>query len=77
MSILKVGDKSEGICQDCKSIVSTTFKLRDVPFSDESGVARNILAGICDQCERVITIPNQSTPAIKKAFDGIKEGRKP
>lgn len=72
MNILKVGDKIEAICQDCKSLVNTTFKLRDVPFSDGSGIVKNILTGVCDQCGRVITIPNQSTPAIKKAFDGIK-----
>jgi hypothetical protein len=42
-----------------------TFEYRDVPFSDNTGVVKNILAGVCDHCKEVISIPPQSTPAIK------------
>lgn len=73
MKILKVGDKSKAICQDCKSLVGTTFKLRNVPFSDGSGIVKNILAGVCDECDRVVAIPHQSTPAIKKAHEAKRK----
>lgn len=69
MKILKVGDKSKAVCQDCESLVPTTFMLRDVPFSDGRGTAKKVLAGVCDLCDRVVSIPHQSTPAIKKAYE--------
>src|SRR5581483_11883041 len=47
--------------------VSTTFKYRDVPFSDGSGIAKKILVGVCDECGRIVSIPPQSTPSIKAA----------
>lgn len=70
------GDKSKAICSHCKKMVSTTFGYRDVPFSDGSGVVKNILVGVCDQCDLVVSIPAQSTPAISmarvKASDSIE-----
>lgn len=65
MKLLKVGDKSKAICYDCGELVHTTYKRRDVAFSDGNGVAKDILAGVCDQCDRVVSTPAQSTPAIK------------
>jgi hypothetical protein len=61
------GDKSKAICSHCKKMVSTTFAYRDVPFSDGSGVVKNILVGVCDHCDLVVSIPAQSTPAISMA----------
>ena len=40
---------------------------RDVPFSDGSGVAKNIMAGVFDHCCDVVSIPAQSVPAIREA----------
>lgn len=65
MKLLHVGDKSKAICYDCNELVTTTYKRRDVPFSDGLGVAKDILAGVCDLCDRVVSTPAQSTPAIK------------
>lgn len=69
MNILKEGDKKKAICEDCNSTVSMTFALRDVPFSDGSGIVKNVLAGVCDGCNRVIAIPHQSVPAIKRQLE--------
>ncbi len=60
------GEKGRAIC-GTDGGVSTTFKYRDVPFSDGSGTARQILVGICDICDKVVAIPPQSTPAIRAA----------
>jgi hypothetical protein len=60
------GEKGTAICE-ADGQVSTTFAYRDVPFSDGSGVARQILVGVCDRCGEVVAIPPQSTPAIKAA----------
>ena len=65
MKLFKEGDKSKAICSFCKDVVSTTFKHRDVPFSDGIGVAKNILVSVCDCCGQVVATPPQSTPAIR------------
>lgn len=61
------GGKGRAICPSCAEIRSLTWKRVDVPFSDGEGMARNILAGVCDTCGSVIAIPAQSTPAIRAA----------
>lgn len=66
MKILKVGDTKKAICTQCQSLQKVIFQLRDVPFSDNSGVVKNVLAGICDNCDSVAVLPHQSTPAVKK-----------
>lgn len=60
-------DKGRAICDHCGKVVPTTFKRRDVPFSDRQGVACGILVSVCDVCDAVVAIPAQSTPAIKEA----------
>ncbi|WP_431100392.1 hypothetical protein [Roseateles noduli] len=67
MKIFEVGEHSKAYCQDCRKMVRTTFARRDVPFSDGRGVARNVLVGVCDECERAIEVPPQTTPALAKA----------
>ncbi|MDX2143573.1 MAG: hypothetical protein SFV19_09470 [Rhodospirillaceae bacterium] len=66
MKLFRPGDKSRAVC-DVDGIVSTTFEYRDVPFADGKGQAKDILVGACDKCRRVLSIPPQSTPAIKAA----------
>lgn len=60
------GDKSTAVCEACEAIVPTTFRYRDVPYDDGSGVAKDILAAQCDQCDMVVGIPAQSTVAIAR-----------
>ncbi len=69
----KTGDKSQAICPNCKKIVSTTFEYRDVALDDGSSTAPGILAGVCDQCNMVISIPGQSSPAIKRVIDRARD----
>ena len=67
------GDQSKAICGDCKALRSTTFRYRDVPFSDGTGTVKHILAGVCNECDSVVSIPAQSTPAISKARNKVLE----
>jgi hypothetical protein len=69
MKIFKVGDTQKAVCETCKSIESATFALRDVPFSDGHGIVKNVLVGVCDKCENVVLVPQQSAPAIKKQLE--------
>ena len=66
MKLNMPGEKGKAICES-DGRVSTTFRYRDVLFSDGSGVARKILVGVCDRCGKVVAIPPQSTPSIKAA----------
>ena len=69
MKILKEGDKGQGICHHCQKRVNKTYLIRDVPFEDGAGVVNGVLAGVCDECDRVISTPAQSTPRIREALE--------
>ncbi|KFX19947.1 MULTISPECIES: hypothetical protein [Pectobacterium] len=69
MKIFKVGDTQGALCNTCQSYETATFQLKNVPFSDNSGVVKQVLVGVCDRCGNVAIIPHQSTPMIKKALN--------
>tara|TARA_R110002072_G_scaffold302924_1_gene489829 strand:- start:112 stop:705 length:594 start_codon:yes stop_codon:yes gene_type:complete len=80
MKILKEGDTKKVACNVCESFQDAIFRLRDVPFSDGSGLVKNVLVGVCDKCGSVALVPHQSTPLIKKQLDKQRkalEGRVP
>ena len=64
MKLLFQGDRGKAICERCR-LAPITYRYRDVPLSDAGRLVKNILVGVCDQCESVVSIPAQSTPAIK------------
>ncbi len=63
----------KAVCNTCKSIQGVTFKLRDTPFSDGTGIVRNVLVGICNNCDSIAVLPHQSTPAVKKQLEGQRK----
>ena len=67
MKVYKAGEKSKAICEDCGALVFTTFAYRNVPFDDGKGEVKDVLASVCDQCDRVVALPAQSTPAVRRA----------
>ncbi|MEC7278154.1 MAG: hypothetical protein VXV96_17665 [Bdellovibrionota bacterium] len=73
MKIYKEGDKSKGICKSCNSLVSTTFKTATVELSSGKGTVDNILAGVCDDCDHVVSVPHQSMPKIKETISAKKK----
>jgi hypothetical protein len=80
MKILKEGETKKVACNTCGSFQDATFQLRNVPFSDGSGLVKNVLVGVCDACDSVAVVPHQSTPVIKKQIDKLRkplEGRVP
>lgn len=80
MKILKVGDTQKAGCFQCKKIMPATFQRRNVPLSDGSDIVKDVLVGVCDQCDSVILLPSQSTPVVKKALEKQRrpiEGRVP
>jgi predicted XRE-type DNA-binding protein len=67
MEFYKEGDKSKAICEHCKKIVATTFKVRNALIKDghdKSFKVPQILVGVCDLCDLTVSIPQQSSAAI-------------
>ena len=80
MKIFKVGESQKAACNKCQSFENATFQLRDVPFSDGTGVVKKVLVGVFDKCESVTVLPHQSTPAVKRQYEAKRkpvEGRLP
>ena len=67
MKLYRDGDAGRAFCSHCATVVKTVFARRDVPFSDGQGAAKNILVGVCEVCDSVVSVPAQSTPAIAEA----------
>lgn len=67
MKFYEAGSPSKAICESCKGLVPTTFRYRDVAFDDGRDSVKDILVAVCDHCDTVVSIPAQSTPAIKRA----------
>lgn len=67
MTPYQPGDKSKAVCQGCETFVTTTFALRDMPFSDGSGTVPGVLVAVCDLCGGVVAIPAQSSAEVGAA----------
>lgn len=72
MKLYEAGEKSKAICAHCETLVTTTFQYRDVPFDDGEGIVKDILVAVCDNCDAVVAIPAQSTPAIRRAREAAE-----
>jgi hypothetical protein len=71
MKIVKEGDKRQVVCPKC-GLSHATYALRDIDFSDNSGTVKNVLAGVCDSCNEVVSIPKQSTAKVKAEYNKVK-----
>ena len=80
MKIVKVGDTARAACDPCKKFVGVTYRLRDVPLSNGVGTVKDVIAGVCDQCDSVCVLPHQSVPAVAETISRTRkpvEGRVP
>lgn len=68
MKLYKVGATSKAICSHCEQLRPITFAERDVPLSSRKGVVKDVLVGVCDVCDKVASIPQQSVPRIKESI---------
>jgi hypothetical protein len=57
--VVSLGDTGVFLCHCCKVNKSATFSDVYLPH-----VHRRVIVGICDSCDSVITIPEQSNPDI-------------
>ena len=81
MEFYKEGEKSKAVCSTCKKVNSTTFKVRTADIRDGASFLSvpSVLVGVCDDCDTVVTVPQQSFAAVaevkKKAEKGSLEVR--
>lgn len=67
------GDHSKGVCKSCRRVEKTTFKIRSVSLPSGKGVVSGVLASICDSCDSIVSLPQQSLPRIREAIRGKKQ----
>lgn len=67
MRILKENDQTTGLCESCKTRVLVTYKYRSVFLKKTKADVPNVLVGVCDNCDEIISIPAQSFPRLKEA----------
>lgn len=72
MKIFTEGEKSKGLCEVCKKLVPTTFKVSSIALSSGKGNVDGILAAKCDHCDHIVSIPQQSSPRIKEVLNTKK-----
>lgn len=71
MKEYKEGEKSKGICENCKEIVTTTFRYDTLRYNDKINIP-NILIASCDICKAHTSIPHSESIKIKRYLDEIQ-----
>jgi hypothetical protein len=73
MYLVKEGDESEAICPHCKTLVTTHYRTRTYRLVKSGVDVPGALVAVCDLCDKVATIPAQTTPRIGEALQRRKE----
>lgn len=68
MKLRKVGEKSRAICHACEQMGPTTFVERDMPLSGGRGTVPDVIVAVCDACDEVVAVPQQSVPKINETL---------
>lgn len=66
MRLYQAGDRSAGVCEACKSRVTTRMEYRDYTPSGWDVAVPDVLVAACERCGRVVGVPHQSTPKINE-----------
>jgi hypothetical protein len=77
MRLYQAGEKSVGICETCRSKVSTRMEYRDYRPTGWETTVPDVLVAVCDRCDGVVAVPHQSTPKInesRKQKDSARKG---
>ncbi|MGB0833422.1 MAG: hypothetical protein ACPGR2_02790 [Psychrobium sp.] len=71
MKTVKAGDKGKAICHGCECVVETTFMKRDVALSDNSAKVENLLVAVCNNCDAVVALPQQSAEKVNETINKV------
>lgn len=67
MRLLREGYRRKAICPACERRVNTHYEYRTVHLEQTGVDVENVLVGVCDVCDRTVSIPAQSMPKLKEA----------
>ncbi len=67
MRILREGQRRRAICPNCEGIVEIRYEYRTIHLEESDLDVENVLVGVCEACDDVVSIPAQSTPKLKQA----------
>ncbi len=68
---LRAGDTGRAICPHCKAMRGLVYQYRPVYLTKTKVTVPNVLVGACQECDRTIVLPAQSTPRIKEARERV------
>jgi hypothetical protein len=67
MRILQEGDTGSAICPSCRERVQIRYQYRTFRLDESDVDVDNVLLGVCQQCDRPVTVPAQSSAKLKAA----------
>lgn len=70
-------ERTEAPCPQCRDWVDATYKYRTLPREAAGVKVDNVLVAVCDKCDTIVGIPDQSAPKIKEAREKPKSERVP
>ncbi len=71
MRFLRAGDTGRALCPHCRAMRDVTYQYRPVYLAKTKATVPNVLIGACQDCNRTIVLPAQSTPRIKEARERV------
>ncbi|HLG19633.1 MAG TPA: hypothetical protein VI895_07430 [Bdellovibrionota bacterium] len=66
MKIWKENDRSKGLCPKCKEIQPIVFRRGVFPLKETKKNVKDVLLGVCTQCDEIVSVPPQSVARIKE-----------
>jgi len=73
MKIYREGEKGTALATDGRGWVPITYRYRSVRLEETGVDVPSVLAGVDDETDEILVIPNQSTPRLKAARRQVKE----
>jgi hypothetical protein len=70
MRILREGDRSDALCEQCHQRVSIRYEYRSLQLEQTKTLVPDVLVGVCEVCGQIASIPAQSFPRLKEARAG-------
>jgi YgiT-type zinc finger domain-containing protein len=69
------GDRSAGICETCRSKVTTRMTSRHYTPAGRDVAVPDVLVAVCERCGDVVGIPHQSTLKINEYREELNRGQ--
>lgn len=67
----------KAVCYFCQDLKPIHFEVRDVALRSGEGFVPQIRVGVCDVCDKVISIPQEAVPQVKAAIEATKVEPRP